>query len=66
MHAPRPFGAGLDAARPQAALARERPLRGDEGIDVLFDIGRTPGLAALGELDRPSGPMGCLHRPHRP
>jgi hypothetical protein len=35
-------------------------LRGDEGVDVLFDIGRAPGLAALGELDRPSRPMGRL------
>ena len=43
-----------------AALASERPLRGDEGVDVLVDIGRAPGLAALGELDRPPGPMSRL------
>ncbi len=44
----------------RAALASERPLRGDEGVDVLFDTGRAPRLAALGELDSPSRPMSRL------
>ena len=43
-----------------AALSGERPLRGDEGVEVLVDIGRTPRLAALGELDRPASPMSRL------
>ena len=41
-------------------LSRQLPLSRDQRVDVFVNARRAPGLAALGEFDRPRRTMGRL------